>query len=164
MTGAEMSASGVLRVAAFPGESWVQAANPALFQLVSEIRARSCEYSMSSRSTAERIGRELVPHPSLSKRDRILVLEVRRRLYQCGTVADDLLEYVRVLSESALGGTSDLAQTLQRVRLRRDAVAETAARLDRAVREEEVRLLAPPWTTATTSPTIARAMRAPGQG
>jgi Lantibiotic dehydratase, N terminus len=97
-----MVTSALLRLAGCPIRLWLVGANPDLFSRVRQLDELQDEYSSLGRRIAEDIGLHVVPHQSLSRKDRALALNIRRQFYNgsaisaasCGELRQTVLNVV----------------------------------------------------------------------
>jgi hypothetical protein len=135
-----LGCSALLRVAGLPIRYWLAGANPKLFEKVARLERDEKLRHVGALHLAERIGKELVPSPALSRDDRAHLLAVRRRLHRGGPIAKADCE--RLHNMAGLSHVdSDLVQTLGTMVDRDQAMAVLWAALEKEVALEQYRLL-----------------------
>jgi ABC-type multidrug transport system fused ATPase/permease subunit len=151
------ASSALLRTAGFPVRLWLAAGAPDLFELLRRLDSCHHAYRELARGLAERIGNELVPHPTLSGQDRNRTLAVRRRLHGGAsiTMADGrhLVEIAaRLLPNRGLAAELTSAAELS------SELSELEGQAASAVTAEQERLLSSPWELLRESPVGQRAL------
>ena len=79
---APLGSSALLRVAGLPIRYWLAGASSTLFAKVRQLERSKEGRRSSATELAERIGRQLVPHPARSREDRAFLLAIRRSLHR----------------------------------------------------------------------------------
>lgn len=151
----DVSRSCILRVAGLPIRLWQRAGNPALFAAIRELAAVRRRYQGTSRALADDLGRDLVCAEGISRADRGLALELRRRLHNGRQVLAD--ESLGRLVEVAAAAGLDAASWGERLR----EAAETSRRItelhglvDATLEAEPGRLAEQAWVLCRDVPAV----------
>jgi hypothetical protein len=142
----------LLRCAGLPIEFWLAASAEPLFGKLAAFELQLQRHRAEAMALADRLGRELIPDPALSARDRAHVLAVRRQLHG-GTARGE--------TEAALGAMADWPAVAAQLR----AVAAEGRQLDQQLAElrnevgaEQARLPGAAWQLVERHPAVRAAL------
>lgn len=141
----------LLRSAGLPVRLWLAASAPELFRLLRSLDEQGEKYCEFGRKLAERIGAELVPESSLSKRDRRLALALRRRLYNGRAVTTTDCKHIAALA-ARIKRSRGLAAELELAAAHSTQLSRLEDYAVKVVTAEEDRLLRTPWELLRASP------------
>lgn len=154
MTSGHDHTSCILRIAGVPSEPWLAAANPALFATARALEQSHDAYRGLGRWLAEELGVGLLAAEGLSRPDRSLALELRRRLHNGRPLdparCDHLVEIAGSLGHDAALWRERLAGAVEAA----SALAGLDHALERAVAAEEARQAELAWTLVRTVPIV----------
>lgn len=129
----------LVRVAAFPLQTWQEGGAPELFARLDTAADSVQCLADAGRALASRLGEELVPHPDLQPKERAAVLQCRRALHR-----GEITRGLQAVAALAACGP-DLARALTDLHIAAGNLSTQECFLDEAIATEEERLLAAPW-------------------
>ncbi|MFF5437840.1 lantibiotic dehydratase [Streptomyces achromogenes] len=147
---APLGATALLRLGGMPGAVWTAGAAEHLFEGAARHSDTTERLAAQARALADRLGAEVVPHPSLASADRGAVLALRRRLHS-GT-APGTPDCVLLERSSAV--PADLAGQARALSHGAQAAEAALARLRQEVTAEQQRVAEQAWRTACSSPVM----------
>jgi hypothetical protein len=154
---APIGSSAVLRLSGCPIRLWLAGANPELFSLVRALGELQEEYTSLGTHLAERIGIELVPHPSLSHKDRALALGLRRQLYNGLSVRESSCRQLSELARHLVHQADQLIGDLETATRASEKIKTLQARLSQVTMREQARLPQVAWKLVASMP-LTRAL------
>ncbi|MEU7558344.1 lantibiotic dehydratase [Streptomyces eurythermus] len=145
-----LGGTALLRLGGMPGAAWTAGAAEHLFEGAAWHADTTERLAAQARALADRLGAEVVPHPSLASADRGAVLALRRRLHS-GTApgAPDC-----VLLERSAAVPADLAGQARALLRGAEAAKAALTRLRQEVTAEQQRVAEQAWRTACSSPVM----------
>ncbi|GGR71912.1 MULTISPECIES: lantibiotic dehydratase [Streptomyces] len=145
-----LGGTALLRLGGMPGAAWTAGAAEHLFEGAARHADTTERLAAQARALADRLGAEVVPHPSLASADRGAVLALRRRLHS-GTApgAPDC-----VLLERSAAVPADLAGQARALLRGAEAAKAALTRLRQEVTAEQQRVAEQAWRTACSSPVM----------
>ncbi|MFH9403753.1 lantibiotic dehydratase [Streptomyces sp. NPDC017638] len=148
--GAALGATALLRLGGMPGAAWTAGAAEHLFEAAARHADTTERLAVQARALADRLGAEVVPHPSLAPADRGAVLALRRRLHSgAAPGAPDC-----ALLERSAAVPADLAGQARALLRGAEAAEAALTRLRQAVTAEQQRVAEQGWRTACSSPVM----------
>ncbi|MFE9903986.1 lantibiotic dehydratase [Streptomyces achromogenes] len=145
-----LGATALLRLGGMPGAAWTAGAAEHLFEGAARHADTTERLAAQARALADRLGAEVVPHPSLASADRGAVLALRRRLHSGaapGTPDCVLLERSPAVPAGLAGQARALLHGAE-------AAQAALARLRQEVTAEQQRVAEQAWRTACSSPVM----------
>ncbi|MFF7092567.1 lantibiotic dehydratase [Streptomyces rubradiris] len=145
-----LGATALLRLGGMPGAAWTAGAAEHLFDGAVRHADTTERLAAQARALADRLGAEVVPHPSLASADRGAVLALRRRLHSgAAPGAPDC-----VLLERSSAVPADLAGQARALLRGAEAAEAALSRLRQEVTAEQRRVAEQAWRTACSSPVL----------
>ncbi|UFR00298.1 lantibiotic dehydratase family protein [Streptomyces sp. Go40/10] len=148
--GAVLGATALLRVGGMPGTAWTAGAAEHLFEGAARQADTDGRLAVRAGALADRLGDEVVPHPSLAPADRGAVLALRRRLHSgAAPRRPDCL-----LLEHSPAVPAGLARQARALLGEAEAAEAAVAALRQAVTAEQERVAEQIWRTTCSSPVM----------
>lgn len=110
------------------------------------------EYTSLGERLTERIGVELVPHCSFSRKDRALALQVRRQLHNGRYIRESAFRQLAELARRLVPKADRLIDDLQTAARSSEVIMTLQARLSQVTIEEQGRLARLAWELVASSP------------
>ncbi|MEU3527909.1 lantibiotic dehydratase [Streptomyces sp. NPDC038707] len=147
---AALGATALLRLGGMPGTAWTAGGAEHLFDGAARHTDSTERLAAQARALADRLGAEVVPHPSLAPADRGAVLALRRRLHSgAAPGAADC-----ALLERSSAVPADLTGQARALRRGAEAAQAELARLRQEITDEQQRVAEQAWRTACSSPVM----------